>query len=120
MDRLRCNFDLNSREVSIFNNFMLNTKWLYSLSTNARYYLSSPKNFIVATASIGSSPDVDVINYQFFNGFSVLNTMVGAGFNHMIAKTLSAGVLGSWYNYKVTNTSYKNLYNLYFNLNVAF
>lgn len=102
------------------NNFMLDTKWLYSLSTNARYYLSSPKNFILATAGIGSSPDVDVINYQFFNGFSVLNTMVGAGFNHMIAKTVSGGVMGSWYNYKVTQNSYKNLYNLYFSLNVAF
>jgi YaiO family outer membrane protein len=107
---------LNAR----FNNLFLNGKWLYNISTNVRYNLSSPKNYVVAIASLGSSPDVDLINYQFYNGFSVLNTMVGAGFNHLITNSVSAGVLGSWINYKSGNDTFRNLYNLYLNINVSF
>ncbi|AYD47199.1 tetratricopeptide repeat protein [Arachidicoccus soli] len=105
-----------------FNNFLLNGKWLYNLSSNIHYNLSSPKNYLIATGSIGSSPDAELIDYQFYNGFSVLNTMVGAGGGHMLTKTVSAGILGTWYNYSTgvgTNT-YKNLYNIYLQLNVAF
>jgi hypothetical protein len=85
-----------------------------------RYYLSSPKNYLTAVASVGSSPDVDIINYQLYNGFSVTNSMVGAGIGHMITKTVSAGLLGTWYNFKANDTNYRNLYNLNFNINVAF
>lgn len=103
-----------------FNNFVLNKKWLYNLSAEARYYLNSPKNYLMAVSSIGSSPDVDVLNYQFYNGFSVLNTMVGAGAGYLLFRTVSAGVLGTWYNYRYNTTSYKNLYNIYLQLNVFF
>lgn len=102
------------------NNFFLNGQWLYNVSTNVRYYLSSPKNYLTAIGSIGSSPDVDLINYQFYNGFSVLNSMVGAGFSHLITDSVSTGVLGTWYHYKSNDVSYRNLYNIYMNLNVSF
>ncbi len=102
------------------NNFFINNEWLYNLSINTRYYLSSSKNYITALAGIGSSPDVELIDYKFYDGFSVLNTNVGLGFGSMLYKNVSVGVVGTWYNYKVEETTYKNLYNLYFSLNVAF
>lgn len=109
-------FRLNVR----FNNFENNGVWLYSVSANARYYLTNPKNYITVVGSAGSSPDVDMIDRQFYNGTSDFNTMVGAGMGYMPAKTVTFGWLGSWYTYKVTQTTSKNLYTLYFNLNVAF
>lgn len=113
--------DTESWRVNVrFNNFLFQREWLYSLSANVRYYLSSPKNYLTAVASVGSSPDVDIINYQLYNGFSVTNSMVGAGIGHMITKTVSAGLLGTWYNFKANDTNYRNLYNLNFNINVAF
>lgn len=113
--------DTESWRVNVrFNNFVFQSEWLYSLSANVRYYLSSPKSYLTAVASVGSSPDVDIINYQLYNGFSVTNSMVGAGIGHMITKTVSAGLLGTWYNFKANDTNYRNLYNLNFNINVAF
>lgn len=109
-------FRLNVR----FNNFVNDGDWLYSLSANARYYLINPRNFITVLGSVGTSPDVDLIDRQFYNGFSDFNTMVGAGMGYMLTKTVTVGWLGSWYTYKVTDTASKNLYTLYFNLNVAF
>ena len=106
-----------------FNNFLLDWKWLYSASANIRYNISSPKNYILAVAGIGSAPDVDIINYQLYNGFSVLNTMVGAGIGHILFKNVSLNALGTWHNYRVDNVTehkYRNLYTIYLNLNVAF
>ena len=112
-------FRLNTR----INAFLLDKKLLYNLSLNTRYYFSSPKNYITAVGSIGSSPDVELVNYQLYDGFSVLNTMVGAGFGWNIYKNVYGNFLGTWYNYKVNGieeVQYKNLYNLYFGINVAF
>lgn len=109
-------FRLNLR----FNNFILDNNWLYNLTLNARYELSSPKNYIMAMAGFGSSPDVELVNYQVYDGFSVLNTMVGAGFTHLINKRVSVGVLGTWYNYQAGAHKYRNLYNIFLNLHVAF
>lgn len=103
-----------------FNNFLLEETYLYNLSAEARYYFSSPKSYMMAVGSIGCSPDVDLIDYQLFNGFSVLNSMVGAGAGHMIYRSVSVGLVGTWHNYQTDNELYKNLYNLYVNLNVAF
>lgn len=106
-----------------FNNFILEEQWLYNLSLNARYYLSSPKNYIMAVGSIGSSPDIEMINYRLYDGFSVLNTMVGVGGSRLLTKNVSVGVLGTWYNYKNeenTNFDFRNLYNLYLQIHVAF
>lgn len=109
-------FRLNTR----FNNFILNGKWLYNLSANARYYLSSPKNYLTAMASIGSSPDVELINYQLYNGFSVLNTMAGAGITHMFTKSVWGEITGNWYNYKAGENLYKNLYTINLSFDVLF
>ncbi len=113
-----------------FHNYMLSydnnqsnesgATWLFNLSGQARYYLTSPKNYIMAMASVGTAPDVELIDYQLYGGFSGLNTMVGAGAGHMISKTVSAGIMGTWYNYYQNVDSYRNLHNIYLNLNVVF
>ena len=103
-----------------FNNFLLDKKWLYNAAVDGRYYLSSPKSYIIALASVGSSPDVELIDYQLYNGFSVLNTMVGAGISHLVTNAVQVGVIGSWYNYKSSKDTYRDLYTLYFHVNVAF
>ncbi len=108
---------------SRFNNFVLDGQWLYNFSLNARYYIASPKSYVTAMGSIGSSPDIEMIDYRLYDGFSVLNTMVGVGGSHLLTKNLSVGVLGTWYNYKNdqnTNFDFRNLYNLYLQIHVAF
>lgn len=101
-------------------NYILDQKYYYNVAGNVRYYLSSPKNYITAVGSVGSSPEVELIDYQLYNGFSVLNTMVGLGFSHLIYRSVTAGALGTWHNFQTTDVNYRNLYNLYMNLNVAF
>lgn len=102
------------------NNYMLDGQWLYNVSTNIRYYLTSPKNYLIAMGSVGSSPDVDLINYQLHNGFSVTNSMVGAGFSHLLTSSVSTGILGTWNHYKSDQDTFRSLYNIYMNLNVSF
>ena len=102
------------------NNYMLDGQWLYNVSTNIRYYLTSPKNYLIAMGSVGSSPDVDLINYQLHNGFSVTNSMVGAGFSHLLTSSVSTGILGTWNHYKSDQNTFRSLYNIYMNLNVSF
>ena len=96
------------------------TEWLFNLSAQARYYMSSPKNYLMGMTSVGTAPDVDLINYQLYEGFSGVNTMVGAGIGHMLSKTVSAGILGTWYNYHLNTANLRNLYTVYLNLNVVF
>ena len=107
---------LNAR----FNSIIVDTKWYYSLGAQARFYLNNPRNYIVAMGSFGSAPDVDIIDNQLYRGFSVTNSMVGAGAYHLINNTLTAGILGTWYNYEDYTDHYRNLYNVYFQLHVNF
>ncbi|WP_034256347.1 YaiO family outer membrane beta-barrel protein [Arenibacter latericius] len=119
--------NINSYRLSAkFNNFLLHETYMFNLSFDHRYFLSSPNTYIMAVGSIGTSPEVELVDYQLYDGFDILNTMVGGGFGHMLYENISIGILGSWYNYKA-NTSptqnlenYNNLYNIYLQLHVAF
>lgn len=110
------------------NSIILNKKYYYSLLSQARFYLPHPKSYLTAMASFGSAPDVDIIDNQLYNAFSVTNSMVGLGGRFLINETFSAGILGTWYNYEDTNYNnydekdgkYRDLYNLYFQLYVSF
>lgn len=103
-----------------FNNYFLDGGYSYNLNLNANYYLASTKHFLTGIAGIGTSPDAEYIDYSIYDGISVLNTNLGLGYGFMIYQNVSAKVLGTWYNYKVDDQSFKNLYNFYFSLNVAF
>jgi len=69
---------------------------------------------------VGSSPDVELIDYQLYDTFDVLNTNVGAGYGTVLFKNVTGSIMGSWYNYKDNQLKYKNFYNLYFAVNVVF
>ncbi len=92
------------------------TKWMFNISGSARYNISSPKHFVIATAGVGTAPDVDLINYKLYDKFSGVNTTVGAGYGRMISDTVSIDVLGTWYNYYQVDGFYGNLSKIYRNL----
>lgn len=102
------------------NNFFSGGEYMYNVALNAKYFLSSSKHYISAMAGVGSSPDIELIDYQLYDTFSVLNTNVGVGYGTLLFKNVTGGIAGTWHNYKANNAEYKNFYNLYFNINVAF
>lgn len=128
--KLACSKELDTWRLNVvFNNFLLNgstdngvkkNKWLYNLSGQARYYWNSAKNFLMGMAGVGTSPDVELINFQLYESFSQVNTTVGAGIGYLIFKNVSAGIIGTWYNYSVNENQYKNLYTVYLYGNITF
>lgn len=121
------------------NQFSLENNWFYNLSFTGKYFIDSPKDYILFQTGIGSSTDVDVIDIQNLRTFSINNTQLGAGIGRLITKNVSANIIGTWHNFKNQNetvvpesennstateptvpANYKNFYTLYFNLHVAF
>ncbi|MCS4165011.1 tetratricopeptide repeat protein [Sphingobacterium sp. BIGb0116] len=130
-------FNLNlgiSKEIEDFrlnaklSNFYLNSagqgRYLYSLMGKAQYFMNSPKNYVLAMGSIGNSPDIDLLDNQFYNSFNFFNAMVGAGLGRSISRNIGVSAIGTWYNFQtgkeLDNSTYRNLYNLYLQLNVSF
>ncbi|MCP1995907.1 tetratricopeptide repeat protein [Flavobacterium sp. HSC-61S13] len=134
-----------SKEINDFrlnlklNQFSLEKNWFYNLSFNGKYFIDTPKDYILFQTGIGSSTDVDVIDLQNLRSFSINNTVLGAGFGRLLTKNVSANIIGSWHNFKnqketvvresddnasTTESTlpsiYKNFYTLYFNIHVAF
>ena len=105
-----------------FTQAVLQEKWVYNIAAQARYSFDNPKNYVVALANLGSTPDVDILDYQSFNTLSVMNSMVGTGLGRLITKNVSASVMGTWYNFQTSPNpvQYRNLYNLFLQANVAF
>ncbi|WP_417363430.1 tetratricopeptide repeat protein [Galbibacter sp.] len=109
-------FRLNTK----YHQFYLDGTLLYNLSLDARHYFTSYNGYIMAVASIGSAPDVELINYQLYAAYAVPNSMIGAGFGHTIYKNISGSILGSVNNYRISDQQYGNLLNLYVQLNILF
>lgn len=109
-------------------NFVLDSEgtitYLYSLMGRAQYYMNNPRNYILVMGSIGNTPDVDLLDRQLYNSFDVFNAMIGTGVGRSITKNMTGSVMGTWYNFQTGEVSdkaqYRNLYNLYFQLNVLF
>ncbi len=103
------------------NLYSLDGTLLYNLMAQGRFYFLNHRSNVMATASAGSAPEVDIINTQLYQGFSTFNTMVGAGGQYMVNKYLTLGLTGNWYNYKAnTKGVYRSLYTTYFTINVSF
>lgn len=109
-------FRLNTR----YHQFYLDGELLYNISLDARHYFSSHNGYIMAVASVGSAPDVDLINYQLYTAYAVPNSMIGAGFGHTIYRNISGSILGSMNNYRVSDQEYGNLLNLYMQVTILF
>lgn len=116
------------RLSSKLGNFLFNadgeSTYLYSLMGRAQYHLGNPRNYLMALGSIGNTPDIELLDRQLYNSFNVFNAMVGAGAGRSITKNLSGSIIGTWYNFQTDESlslaKFRNLYNLYLQLNVSF
>ena len=103
--------------------FISQNKWLYNAGIQGKYHMDvNPRNYILAMANVGSSPDVELLNYQYINTVSIFNSMVGGGIGRVISKNVSGSLIGTYHNFQTSTTSnnHKNLYNLYLQLHVSF
>ncbi len=97
--------------------------------------LSDGRTNVYATGSVGSAPEAGLLEYAMPGTFSKLNTMVGLGGSYMFNKHISVGLMGTWstfYNqmnaregglsdYRdYIETDYRNLYNIYVQLQIHF
>lgn len=110
-----------------FNSFILDGKYYYSASLQGRFQIPSVRSYILAMGSVGSAPDVDVVDNNLYGSFSATNSMVGLGFYYTLNEYLSLGLLGSLYNYKDKTYNfaegsgeYRNLNNISMQLYVRF
>ena len=116
--------------------YSLANKVYFNLSAQAKYYvLGDGKTCIHALGSVGSAPEATMIDYAMPSIFNRLNTQVGLGGQYRLYRTLTLGVLGTWYTYYTQNnfrsggefnyidniqTFYKNLYNINVQVLIAF
>ncbi len=116
---------------------MLHEKYYFNASAQAKYYPVETNRYthLLASFGLGTAPESTVLDLGMPGTFSHLNTNVGLGFNWMITGNLSLLLQGNWYTfYNQTNlrigatdaytdqvdTRYKNLFNLYLQMNIAF
>ena len=116
--------------------FLLNKKLFVNAATQVKFFPTNDgRTNVYFTGSIGSAPEAGLIEYAMPGTFSKMNTMVGLGGSYMINKNISVGVLGTWNTfYNQVNareggysdfmdyleTSYRNLYNIYVQLQIHF
>ncbi|NDI99908.1 tetratricopeptide repeat protein [Flavobacterium sp. LaA7.5] len=91
-----------------------------SVFAQGRFYMRNGRDYATAMASIGTAPEDQKLDFQINTFTSYVNTMVGAGYFHYFSHRTSFGVLGNWYNYRVTPESYINQYNLYLTIRTKF
>ena len=105
-------------------------------SAEAKYYpLGEHITSVVVQGGIGTAPESSILNYGLPGSFDRLNTMVGLGLNYLLTPNLSGLVMGTWHTfYNQTNKKegnnqeyredttmrYKNLFNIYVQLNFSF
>ena len=127
-------FWLNSK----LDGYLLKSKLYFNLSAQAKYFpLNDGKTNIQVLGSIGSAPEVTMIDFAMPGTFNHLNTMVGLGGQYRLMKNITVGVLGTWYTYytqtqkrQTLNTdggyndystiNYKNLFNIDAQLSITF
>jgi len=110
-----------------FNSVLIGGEYYYNVFGQARFNIITPKSYLSVMGSVGSAPDIDAIDNQLYDGFSVTNSMVGVGMHHMINERLSAGIIGNLYNYEDKSYNftegdgkYRNFHNIYIQLHARF
>ncbi|GGB64754.1 hypothetical protein GCM10007424_00820 [Flavobacterium suaedae] len=91
-----------------------------SILAQGRFYLDNDRDYLTVMGSVGTAPQDQKLDFQINTFTSYVNTMVGAGYFHFFSHRTSFGVMGNWYNYRVTPTSYINQYNLYLTVRTKF
>lgn len=116
LSKTYANVWLNAR-VSILND---GEDMYHNIFGQARFFMANQKDYAVAMASVGTVPEDQKLDFQTNTFLSYVNTMVGAGYHHYMSNRTSVGILGNWYNFKVSENIYLNQYNLFFTLRTRF
>ncbi len=109
-----------ARFTAKFNSVILDKNWHYNISGQGRFYIRDHRNYITAMGSLGSAPDIEVIDTELYQAFDVTNVMVGLGGHFILSKMCSVDATALWYNYKFEDRLYKNMYSLQLKLNIRF
>ena len=126
----------NFRVSGKVDGYILNKKLYANAATTVKFFpLTDGRTNVYATGSIGSAPEAGLLEYAMPGTFNKLNTMVGLGGSYMFNKHISVGLLGTWstfynqvnaregdlYNFRdYVETDYRNLYNIYVQLQIHF
>ncbi len=116
--------------------YWLNKKLYFNASAQGKYFpLSDGRTCIQAIAGIGTAPEAAVLDYAMPNSFEHMNTMVGLGAQYQIHPHVTLGVQGEWHTFysqtdsrtgtqtnytDFINSTYKNLFNVDFQVLISF
>ena len=90
--------------------YMMKSKFYFNLLAQAKYFpLGDGKTCFHVLGSIGSAPEVTMIDFAMPGTFNHLNTMVGIGGQYRLLKNVTIGVLGTWYTYYTQNQARQTL-----------
>jgi YaiO family outer membrane protein len=88
---------------------------LYQVANfTGRHYMNNSQEFISFNAGVGNSPDDISTLIQFPSLQGVASGNVGVGYQKTFKYRTVLGINTNWINQKVTNTNYRNQYDLYF------
>lgn len=92
----------------------------HSFLIQGRFFLDNDLDYIIAMASAGTAPEDQKLEFQTNTLLSYVNTMVGAGYFRYVSHRTSFGVMGNWYNLRISPDYYVNQYNLYLTIRTKF
>jgi YaiO family outer membrane protein len=107
---------LNARALFINGN----SEMYNSLLVQSRFYMNNNKDYAMAMASVGNAPEDQRMDFQISNFLSFATTMVGGGYYHFTSNRTSFGIVGNWYNYRISQDYYINQYNVYIAIRTRF
>lgn len=92
----------------------------HTILGQARFYMKNGRDYALAMASVGTAPEDQKLDFQTNTFLSYVNTMVGAGYFYSATHRTTVGIMGNWYNYKISEDYYINQYNLFVTLRTRF
>ena len=92
----------------------------HNILVQSRFYLDNDKDYVTVMASAGTAPEDQKLDFQTNTMLSYVNTMVGGGYFRYITYRTSFGVMGNWYNFKISEDYYVNQYNLFLTVRTKF
>lgn len=102
-------FWLNIRGYSIH----LSDKQYFAATLTARQYLNSRTEYFYTVLGYGNSPDDFSRSFQLNQLVSFTTYSVGAGYRKTFRYRNILSISGTWYNQRLTETRYRNQYDIY-------
>lgn len=102
-------FWLNLRGFMIF----VSDKQYAAVNLTARQYLNNKTDFFFTTLGYGNSPDEFSRAFQLGSTVAFRTYSIGAGYQKMFNYRNVVSLSGSWFNQRITETRYRNQYDIY-------